>query len=367
MAHDVFISFAVEDETTAGAVCVALEASEVRCWVAPRDVLPGADYAQAIVEAITQSRVMVLVFSSRSNQSPHVRREVERAVSRGIPILPFRIEDVPLSPSLEYFIGTVHWLDALTPPLDEHLQHLVETMRLLLSRAEKPEGVALVPQAAERAPPVETTTEVEAEAAEPARTVEAPAEVEAEAPEPAPTAEAEADKNQYVAEAERKLVPRPSRGARLALAGLGARAAAFGLDWLFAGAAALLLCVLLLLPGTLTGASSENGWQVTDAPPLLALFLTPICYLWISNSLGRSPGKRLLRLAVVRNLPRENRALSSQEAKAMRPGWRRGFLRTVVSLVGLFLLGLGYWWTLRDEQRRPWHDHAVGTLVVQVD
>jgi len=157
VAHDVFISFAVEDETTAEAVSATLEASGIRCWIAPRDVLAGTDYAQAIVEAITQSRVMVLVFSSRANHSPHVRREVERAVNTGIPIVPFRIEDVPLSPSLEYFIGPVHWLNALTPPLDKHLQHLAETMRLLLSRAEKPEGVAVAPEAAERAPTAETT------------------------------------------------------------------------------------------------------------------------------------------------------------------------------------------------------------------
>jgi len=134
MAHDVFISYAVEDKPTADAACATLEARGMRCWIAPRDVLPGMDYAQALVEAINQSRVMVLVFSSRSNHSAHVRREVERAVSVGIPILPFRIEDVPLSPSLEYFIGTVHWLDALTPPLEKHLRHLSGTVRLLLSR-----------------------------------------------------------------------------------------------------------------------------------------------------------------------------------------------------------------------------------------
>ena len=333
MAHDVFISFAVEDEATADAVRAALEASRIRCWIAPRDVLPGVDYAQAIVEAISQSRAMVLVFSSRSNHSPHVRREVERAVSRGIPILPIRIEDVPLSASLEYFIGTVHWLDALTPPLEKHLRHLAETMRLLLSRAGKPERAG----------------------------------VEAEAPTRAPTVEAAAEKERSVTGAERKPVARPSRGPGPAQAGLGVRAAAFGLDWLFAGAAALLLCVLLLVPGALTGASSEDEWRLTDAFPLLALFLTPMCYLWISNSLGRSPGKRLLRLAVVKNLPRENRALSAKEVKAMRPGWRQGFLRTVVSLVGLSLLGLGYLWALGDREGRTWHDRAARTLVVQVE
>jgi len=134
MGPEVFISYAVEDRSTADAVCATLEARHTKCWIAPRDVLPGMDYAQAIVEAISQSRAMVLIFSSRSNHSPHVRREVERAVSGGIPILPFRIEDVPPSPSLEYYIGAVCCLDAFTPPLEGHLRRLATMMGPLVSR-----------------------------------------------------------------------------------------------------------------------------------------------------------------------------------------------------------------------------------------
>ena len=83
--------------------------------------------------------------------------------------------------------------------------------------------------------------------------------------------------------------------------------------------------------------------------------------------LGRSLGKRLLRLAVIRALPRQNGALSAQEAKLMRPGWRWGFLRMVVGLVGLSLLGLGYLWALWDKDGRTWHDMAAGTAVVRVE
>jgi outer membrane protein assembly factor BamB len=159
MAHDVFISYAIEDKPTADAACATLEARRIRCWIAPRDVLPGMDYAQALVEAINQSRVMVLIFSARSNHSPHVRREVERAVSAGIPILPFRIEDVSPSPSLGYFIATAHWLDALTPPLERHLKHLAETVKLLLARIGKPEQVAVEAEAPEVAGTAESTVD----------------------------------------------------------------------------------------------------------------------------------------------------------------------------------------------------------------
>ncbi len=134
MAHDVFISYSSQDKATADAACATLEAKGVRCWIAPRDVLPGEDYAEALIQAITSSRLVVLVFSSNSNRSPQVKNEVERAASKGIAILPIRIEDVTPSASIEFFISRTHWLDALTPPLERHLEQLAQTAKLLLSR-----------------------------------------------------------------------------------------------------------------------------------------------------------------------------------------------------------------------------------------
>lgn len=132
MAHDVFISYSSRDKPTADAVCAALESHGIRCWIAPRDVLPGMEWGEAIVNAIHDSKVMVMVFSSRANESRHIRREVERAVAQGIAIVPVRIEDIIPSSSLEYFIGSVHWLDALTPPLEQHLNDLKSKIQTLL-------------------------------------------------------------------------------------------------------------------------------------------------------------------------------------------------------------------------------------------
>jgi hypothetical protein len=132
MAFDAFISYSSLDKPTADAACAMLESLGIRCWIAPRDVMPGREYGAAIVDAIHQSRVLVLVFSSHANQSPQVGREVERAVNKGIPIVPLRIENISPTQSLEYFIGTVHWLDALTPPVESHLHRLGEAVQALL-------------------------------------------------------------------------------------------------------------------------------------------------------------------------------------------------------------------------------------------
>jgi hypothetical protein len=133
MVHDVFVSYSAKDKAFADALCATLENRKIRCWVAPRDVLPGKNYAEALIEAINFSHLMVLVFSSSSNNSPHVMREVERAVNKGIPIIPLRVENVMPSKSMEYFLSVPHWLDAYTPPLEKHLQKLADIVQNLIA------------------------------------------------------------------------------------------------------------------------------------------------------------------------------------------------------------------------------------------
>ena len=142
MSHDLYICHSKRDEKVANAVCAALEKSGLSCWIAPRDLPPGASWGEAIIDAISVSRLVVLIFSSRANQSPYIEREVERSISIGIPIIPFRIEDVQPSGTFEYFLGSYHWLEAVTRPLENHIQELLdETHRILLSRPRSPEPI----------------------------------------------------------------------------------------------------------------------------------------------------------------------------------------------------------------------------------
>jgi hypothetical protein len=132
MAIDVFVSYSHADKATADAACAMLEGSGVRCWIAPRDIPPGSQWAGAVISAIDHCRVMVLIFSAQANISNQIHREVERAISKGIPVIPLRIEEVNPTNSMEYYLGAIHWLDALTPPLEEHLQRLTETVKSYL-------------------------------------------------------------------------------------------------------------------------------------------------------------------------------------------------------------------------------------------
>ncbi|MEO6639126.1 MAG: TIR domain-containing protein [Ginsengibacter sp.] len=133
MAHDIFISYAANDKPIADTMCYSLEAKGIRCWIAPRDILAGMDWGSSIIDAIASSRIMILLLSSHSNTSIQVKREVERAVNKSVIVIPFRIENVSLSKSLEYHLSLTHWMDALTPPMEKHLQILSDNIVRLLA------------------------------------------------------------------------------------------------------------------------------------------------------------------------------------------------------------------------------------------
>ena len=128
-AHEAFISYASRDTATADSLCAALERAGIPCWLAPRDVRPGDFYADAIVQAITHCRVLILLLSQAASESPHVMREVERASSKKRPIVTFRIDTAPLPPGLEYFLSASQWLDASSGPADRQFSKLIEALR----------------------------------------------------------------------------------------------------------------------------------------------------------------------------------------------------------------------------------------------
>jgi TIR domain len=145
MDFDAFISYSSKDKVVANAACATLEAAGVRCWIAPRDIRPGHQYGAAIIDAIDHCRGMILIFSSNANNSQQIHREIERAVSKGVPIIPVRIEEIAPTQSMEYFLGAIHWLDALSPPLETHLQQLAETVKAVLHIDTAERGIAPPP------------------------------------------------------------------------------------------------------------------------------------------------------------------------------------------------------------------------------
>jgi hypothetical protein len=132
-SHEVFISYATKDKKWADAACAVMEKRRIRCWIAPRDILPGTEWGAAIIRGIEGCKIVVVVFSAHANASPQVRREVERAISKGLTVLPFRIEDVAPAGAMEFALSSTHWLDGFTPPLERQLEALAASVETLIA------------------------------------------------------------------------------------------------------------------------------------------------------------------------------------------------------------------------------------------
>jgi hypothetical protein len=127
--HQVFISYSKPDQAVARDLCSYLEAEGIFCWIAPRDVIPGSNFPGSIIDAIDESKVVVLIFSKSSDNSPHVIRELTRAVTRNLLILPCRIEDILPTKNMDYLINIAHWFDAFPPPVQQYFCTLAQTIR----------------------------------------------------------------------------------------------------------------------------------------------------------------------------------------------------------------------------------------------
>ena len=133
MNHDVFISYSSRNKPTALAICHVLEEHGVRCWMAPRDIPPGADYGDVIDEAIVACRLFVLVFSEPASLSQWVKGELNLAFTEKKIIIPYRIDETPLKGAMRLILNQTHWVDAY-PDAESKFGELVEAAERFLGR-----------------------------------------------------------------------------------------------------------------------------------------------------------------------------------------------------------------------------------------
>lgn len=95
MQRTVFISHASSEGAAALHLCEYLESHGVKCWIAPRDIRPGMDWAEAILNGVDSSSAMIILASPASSTSEHVSREVSFARGNGKLIIRFVLPGSP--------------------------------------------------------------------------------------------------------------------------------------------------------------------------------------------------------------------------------------------------------------------------------
>lgn len=133
MAHKVFISYSSKEVDTAVKVCEYLESNGIECWMAPRNVVAGSNYASQIVSAIKNCSILVLLASENTNASGHVSNEVSLAFDNKCTIIPFKLQDFEFTDEYLYFLGRKHWIEAHLD-LNEGLSVLKKTICEILQK-----------------------------------------------------------------------------------------------------------------------------------------------------------------------------------------------------------------------------------------
>jgi len=125
----VFVSYASRDKAVADTIVATLEHAGITCWIAPRDVMAGTFYADAIVHAIDSATSLVLILSKDGARSHHVLRELERAASKRRPVITLKVDMEPLPAAFEYFLNTSQWIDASGDHPERQFPKLIEAIR----------------------------------------------------------------------------------------------------------------------------------------------------------------------------------------------------------------------------------------------
>lgn len=153
MPHDIFISHSTQDREVASLMCTVLEGSGLSCWIAPRDIDGSEAWDEAIMRGLDNARMVLLVFSKNSNESPHVKREILHAIDKKKTLLPVRIEDIQAGRQLEFALSGIQWFDAYPSPCESHFPRLKDQVVRILAKI-SPAVPAPVPSPSPAPPPV---------------------------------------------------------------------------------------------------------------------------------------------------------------------------------------------------------------------
>ena len=153
--HDVFISYSTKDMLQAETVRDVLEKNGIPCWMAPRDIPGGSNYAGEIPRAIRGCQVFLLILSENAQASNWVVKELDNAVNCGKIIIPLMLEDCPLNDEFNFLLTGAQRYAAYQKRA-EVLNTLVERIRAVTGTKPEPraEAASVQPAAAVEAPQV---------------------------------------------------------------------------------------------------------------------------------------------------------------------------------------------------------------------
>ena len=132
---DVFVSHSSKDKTAADGIVEFLESRGVSCWIAPRNIVPGSDWAASISTAITASRIFLLIYSVNTAESEQCSREMSLAEStKSVSIIPYKVDGAELKGAYLYYLTGAHWVTADVKKKDYKYEELYSFIAGILGK-----------------------------------------------------------------------------------------------------------------------------------------------------------------------------------------------------------------------------------------
>lgn len=129
---NIFISHSTLDKGLADYLCNAFEERGLSCWIAPRDIVPGAEWAVSITNAIAQADVLFVLYSKNSVKSTQVTKEIGIADRKGKYILPYKIDDTEPEGAFDYYLTGCQWV-VVDPALGDYkIDELCEIIHTII-------------------------------------------------------------------------------------------------------------------------------------------------------------------------------------------------------------------------------------------
>lgn len=110
--YDVFLSCTSTDVKVAERLSDYLEYYNISTFVANSDIPEDVPWAQGIAEAIRNSRMMIAIYSEDYNSGTWMDGELQTAVEAGIPILTFRLSNIPYGETKADILKSTLYVDA---------------------------------------------------------------------------------------------------------------------------------------------------------------------------------------------------------------------------------------------------------------
>ncbi|MBQ0008077.1 MAG: SUMF1/EgtB/PvdO family nonheme iron enzyme [bacterium] len=124
--YDVFISYSRKDYVDVDGNVIEgniitritdfLTANKISHWIDKEGIYSGAQFAELITDAISESKILLFISSLNSNESDYTPGEIKEAIDEHKLVIPFLVDDTPYNKRFRILVNCFDYIDYYTKP-----------------------------------------------------------------------------------------------------------------------------------------------------------------------------------------------------------------------------------------------------------